>query len=145
MRDQIDLEIAGQRHVPMVGFDWNHMFEKGARPGRTVEAPFGRALMSDKQPIHLTWTNPYELAFQLFGDGELFLDQRKPLRRGRLEALRAQIARDFPDFGERGDGCLTVSERTLATTPVSLRLGQRTLQQTDGVLAVIATVPSKLL
>src|SRR5262249_14722185 len=66
-----------------------------------------------------------------------------PLRQGRLEALRAQIARDFPDFGERGDGCLTVSHRTLAPTPVSLRLGQRTLQQPDGVLAVIATDPSE--
>src|SRR5262249_15611399 len=84
-----------------------------------------------------------ELPFQLFADVEMFLDPRKPLRQGRLEPLRAQIARGFPDFGERGDGSLTVSHRPLAPTPVSLRLGQRTLQQPDGVFAVIAADPSE--
>src|SRR5262245_59087180 len=74
----------------------------------------------------------------------MFLDPRKPLRQGRLEALRAQIARGFADFGERGDGCLTVSQRTLAPTLVSCRLRQRTLQQPDGVLAVIAADPRDL-
>src|SRR5262245_58824662 len=70
----------------------------------------------------------------------MFLDPRKPLRQGRLEALRAQIDRDLPDFGERGDGCLTVSHRTLAPTPVRLRLGHRPLQQPDRVLAARASV-----
>jgi hypothetical protein len=61
----------------MLGFNGNHMFEKGARPGRTVQSPFGSALMREKPPVHLTGTDPQELLFQLLADVEVLLSPGK--------------------------------------------------------------------
>ena len=137
MRDQIDLCKAGRFDIPVVGLDRDVVFEQGARFGAPVEALLELASLSLQSPIDGRRADQEQLFLHGGRQRHAFDRPRQPQRQNSFETHRARIACGFPDRRQRCDHLGAIGW----STPLSYhRLGllrRWTIEQANGVFAIV--------
>ncbi len=138
---EINFQIPGLRHVPMIHLERHQMFQQGARPGGPIEPALQPVFARLQAPIDLPGTDGEQVAGHGGRQGPPLPDPREPDRQGRLQPRRTQIARLLPDPGQHADGLGTVSRAPVWDAPGATPGGLPARQQPNGILPVIATHP----
>ena len=142
--DQINFGEAGRLDIPAVGPQRNVMFEQGAGLGAPIETtPLG-PFVSCQAIIHAARADGEQLPFQFGAEAEASPDPRHPLRQQRFQAHRPRTIGRFPDrLQNREDGRTIVDASPTARAP-GPRSGRSSVQQPDGILAMVPAVGTEL-
>ena len=138
VRDQIDLGKARGLDVPGVGFDRDVMFEQGAGFGVPVEVFFELTLFGPQASVDGGRTDLEQLLLGLGREREALDCPWQPQRQEGFEARRARIACGLPDRRQSPDHFGSVGGASALGSSGSGFLWSWTVEQPNGVFAVVA-------
>src|SRR6516225_9370631 len=144
MRHQIDLGEARRLHIPVIRLERDVMFQQGPGLGATVEPTPPLPLLSAQAVIDAARADAQPLPLDLRGEPEAAANPRHPLRQQGFQPHRPGIIGRCPD-GLQDRNRLRAEGSTMRPPPGRrLRRRERTVEQANGMLAVITAIGTEL-
>lgn len=128
----------------MVGADWDVMFEQSCWLGAPIQSFLELQFLWLQAAVDLAGTNGEQLLFHVRTERKALANPRHPQRQERLQAHGPGIPCGCPDLRQDGNDLRAVQIATRAMSPLGFGIGQRAIEFTNGIFAMIATHLAKL-